>query len=90
MPSTKVLRSDVFHALATLNPRKTYGPDGVPPFVLKNCASAFHGNLWAKGDTFWGTSYLKVHPLGNLAPSEEAQPTLGPWTRFELVRLDTP
>ncbi|MPC84808.1 hypothetical protein E2C01_079558 [Portunus trituberculatus] len=24
----------------------------------------FHGNLWAKGDTFWGTSYLKAHPLG--------------------------
>ncbi|MPC71840.1 hypothetical protein E2C01_066130 [Portunus trituberculatus] len=22
-------------------------------------------NLWAKGDTFWGTSYLKAHPLGN-------------------------
>ncbi|MPD04981.1 hypothetical protein E2C01_100697 [Portunus trituberculatus] len=26
---------------------------------------AFHGNLLAKGDTFWGTSYLKAHPLGN-------------------------
>ncbi|MPC07990.1 hypothetical protein E2C01_000559 [Portunus trituberculatus] len=25
----------------------------------------FHGNLWAKGDTFWGISYLKAHPLGN-------------------------
>ncbi|MPC71750.1 hypothetical protein E2C01_066036 [Portunus trituberculatus] len=25
---------------------------------------AFHGSLWAKGDTFWGTSYLKAHPLG--------------------------
>ncbi|MPC13547.1 hypothetical protein E2C01_006285 [Portunus trituberculatus] len=23
------------------------------------------GNLWAKGDTFSGTSYLKAHPLGN-------------------------
>ncbi|MPC54314.1 hypothetical protein E2C01_048224 [Portunus trituberculatus] len=28
----------------------------------------FHGNLWAKGDTFWGTSYLKAHPLGNRCP----------------------
>ncbi|MPC97886.1 hypothetical protein E2C01_093224 [Portunus trituberculatus] len=26
---------------------------------------AFHGNLWAEGDTFCGTSYLKAHPLGN-------------------------
>ncbi|MPC68318.1 hypothetical protein E2C01_062518 [Portunus trituberculatus] len=50
----------------------------------------FHGNLWAKGGTFWGTSYLKAHPLGNVAPSEEAQPTLGPWTGFEPVRLETP
>ncbi|MPC77256.1 hypothetical protein E2C01_071707 [Portunus trituberculatus] len=44
---------------------------------------AFHGNFWAKGDTFWGASYLK-------APSEEAQPTLGPWTEFEPVRLEIP
>ncbi|MPD01748.1 hypothetical protein E2C01_097288 [Portunus trituberculatus] len=29
---------------------------------------AFHGNLWAKGDTFGGTSYLKAHPLGNRCP----------------------
>ena len=26
-------------ALAGLNPRKAYGPDGVPPIVLRNCAS---------------------------------------------------
>ncbi|MPD00377.1 hypothetical protein E2C01_095844 [Portunus trituberculatus] len=26
----------------------------------------------------------------NIAPSEEAQPTLGPWTRLEPVRLETP
>ncbi|MPC09873.1 EGF-like repeat and discoidin I-like domain-containing protein 3 [Portunus trituberculatus] len=25
-----------------------------------------------------------------IAPSKEAQPTLGPWTRFEPVRLETP
>ncbi|MPC80082.1 hypothetical protein E2C01_074649 [Portunus trituberculatus] len=29
---------------------------------------AFYGNFWAKGDTFWGTSYLKAHPLGNRSP----------------------
>ena len=30
---------DVLHALAGLNPRKAYGPDGLPPIVLRNCAS---------------------------------------------------
>ena len=34
----KILRNDVFHALAGLNPRKAYGPDGVPP-IVRNCAS---------------------------------------------------
>ncbi|MPC21595.1 hypothetical protein E2C01_014583 [Portunus trituberculatus] len=38
MPSIIILRNDVFHALAGLNPRKIYEPDGVPPIVLKNCA----------------------------------------------------
>ncbi len=33
------LKSEVFYALSGLNPRKAYGPDGVPPIVLKNCAS---------------------------------------------------
>ncbi|MPC62967.1 Retrovirus-related Pol polyprotein from type-1 retrotransposable element R1 [Portunus trituberculatus] len=32
----KVLRNDVFHALAGLNPRKAYGPDRVLRIVLKN------------------------------------------------------
>ncbi|XP_063864361.1 uncharacterized protein LOC135102784 isoform X1 [Scylla paramamosain] len=35
----KILRNDVFHAIAGLNPWKAYGPDGVPPIVLLNCAS---------------------------------------------------
>ena len=35
----EILRIDVFHAFAGLNPRKAYGPDGVPPIVLRNCAS---------------------------------------------------
>ena len=39
MLPTKFLHYDVFHALAGLNPRKAYGPDGVPPIVLRNCAS---------------------------------------------------
>ncbi|MPC26144.1 hypothetical protein E2C01_019277 [Portunus trituberculatus] len=39
IPSIKVLHNDVFHVHAALKPRKAYGPDGVPPIVLKNCAS---------------------------------------------------
>ncbi|MPC97689.1 hypothetical protein E2C01_093015 [Portunus trituberculatus] len=35
------------------------------------------------GRYFLGTSYLK-------AQSEEAQPTLGPWTGFEPMPLETP
>ncbi|MPC21306.1 hypothetical protein E2C01_014290 [Portunus trituberculatus] len=38
-PSIKIIRNDVFHALAGLNPRKAYGHDGVPPIVVENCAS---------------------------------------------------
>ncbi|MPC21153.1 hypothetical protein E2C01_014129 [Portunus trituberculatus] len=30
------------------------------------------------------------HREGTVAPSEKPQPTLGPWTGFEPVRLETP
>ncbi|WP_435362530.1 hypothetical protein, partial [Klebsiella pneumoniae] len=39
MPSIKILSKDVFSALFRLNTNKAYGPDGIPPVVLKNCAS---------------------------------------------------
>ena len=39
IPKIKILKSDVIHTLSGLNSRKAYGPDGVPPIVLKNCAS---------------------------------------------------
>ena len=39
MPSIKISFNDVFYALSGLDSRKAYGPDGVPPIVLKNCAS---------------------------------------------------
>ncbi len=39
MPVIKIIKNDVFYALSGLNPRKAYGTDGVPPIVLKNCAS---------------------------------------------------
>ncbi|MPC56159.1 hypothetical protein E2C01_050112 [Portunus trituberculatus] len=37
-----------------------------------------------------GTSNLKANPLRNRCPGEEAQPTLGSWTGFQPVRLETP
>ncbi len=39
MPVIKILPNDVFYALSGHNPQRAYGPDGVPPIVLKNCAS---------------------------------------------------
>ena len=39
MPIIKISSADVFSALSGLNSRKAYGPDGIPPLVLKNCAS---------------------------------------------------
>ncbi len=39
MPFIKILHNDVFNALSGLNSQKAYGPDGVPPIVLKNWAS---------------------------------------------------
>ena len=39
MPFIKITYNDVFYALSGLDSRKAYGPDGVPPIVLKICAS---------------------------------------------------
>ncbi len=39
MTVIKILPNDVFYVLSGLNPQKVFGPDGVPPIVLKNCAS---------------------------------------------------
>ncbi len=37
--SLRFLRMTFFYALSGLNPQQAYGPDGVPPIILKNCAS---------------------------------------------------
>ncbi len=39
LPVMRILNNDVFSALSGLNPQKVCGPVGVPPYVLKNCAS---------------------------------------------------
>ena len=39
IPKIKILHNDVFPALSGLDSQKAYDPDGVPPVVLKNCAS---------------------------------------------------
>ncbi len=36
MSVIKILNNDVFYALSGLSPWKAYGPNGVPPIVLKN------------------------------------------------------
>ena len=45
IPKIKILYYDVFKALSGLDSRKVYGQDGVPPFVLKNCASELAHSL---------------------------------------------
>ncbi|MPC69217.1 hypothetical protein E2C01_063434 [Portunus trituberculatus] len=42
MPSIKVLRNDVFHALADLNPQKTYGPNGSLLLFSRTVLPCFH------------------------------------------------
>ncbi|KAK3884497.1 hypothetical protein Pcinc_011235 [Petrolisthes cinctipes] len=39
MPVIRISSKEVYSALSGLNTRKAYGPDGIPPVVLKNCAS---------------------------------------------------
>ena len=35
MPIIKISFADVFSAISGLNSRKAYGPNGIPPLVLK-------------------------------------------------------
>ncbi|KAL7632739.1 UNVERIFIED_CONTAM: hypothetical protein RMT77_016940 [Armadillidium vulgare] len=39
MPKIVISSKDVTSALSELNTKKAYGPDGIPPLVLKTCAS---------------------------------------------------
>src|SRR6201990_2844 len=39
MPKIVISSKDVTSALSKLNTKKAYGPDGIPPMVLKTCAS---------------------------------------------------
>ncbi len=45
MPVIKIFPIEVFYALSGLNLQKAYGPDGVPPIVLKNCTSVLAPSL---------------------------------------------
>ena len=38
MPKIVISTKDVLSALSELDTNKAYGPDGIPPIVLKNCA----------------------------------------------------
>ncbi|MPC30584.1 hypothetical protein E2C01_023852 [Portunus trituberculatus] len=65
MLTIKVLRNDVFHVLSDLYPRKTYGPDGVPPIVLKNCASVLAPCLSSHSLTLprWPARHSSLMPV---------------------------
>ena len=39
MPNIVISSKDVIYAFSELNTKKAYGPDGIPPVVLKTCAS---------------------------------------------------
>ncbi len=41
MALIKISDKNVFYALSGLDSRKACGPDGVPPIILKKCASVF-------------------------------------------------
>ncbi|MPC99060.1 hypothetical protein E2C01_094455 [Portunus trituberculatus] len=51
---------------------------------------AFQRNLGLKWVLLRVPSISKPTRQETVAPSEEAQPTLEPWTGFEPVRLETP
>ena len=67
MRPSKILRNDVFHALAGLSPRKAYGLDGIPPFVLRNCASVPSHTFSTLSSTstfpsYWKFAYIQPVP----------------------------
>ncbi len=71
LPIIKILKNDVFYALSGLNNQKTFGPDGVPPIILINCASvltpclAKHFQLCLSTSTFpssWKYAYVQPVP----------------------------
>ena len=39
MPKIVISSKDVISALSELDTKNTYGPDGIPPVILKTCAS---------------------------------------------------
>ncbi|MPC80409.1 hypothetical protein E2C01_074988 [Portunus trituberculatus] len=70
-----------------MNP-STEGVKCVFFFLFIPCG-LFTGIYGLKGILFGVPSISKPNRLETIALSEEAQPTLGPWTGFEPVRLET-
>ena len=69
MPKVNIFQNDVFHTLSELNPQRAYGPDGVPPIVLKNCASVLPPcliklfRLCLSSSTFPCWKYAYIQPV---------------------------
>ncbi len=71
MPVIKILHNEVVYALSGLNPQKAYGPDGVPPIILTNCASVLRPCLvqlfrlclsTSTFPSFWKYAYVQLVP----------------------------
>ncbi len=84
MPVIKILPNDVFYALSGLSPKKTYGPDGVPPIVLENCASVLTPYLvklfrlclsTSSSPSCWKYAYIQpVHKKGDRSNPSNYRP----------------
>ena len=70
MPPIRIFFKEVFSALSRLDSSKACGPDGVPPVVLKNCASVLAPclsrlfRLCLSSQTFpscW--KFARIHPI---------------------------
>ncbi|MPC33345.1 hypothetical protein E2C01_026693 [Portunus trituberculatus] len=57
MSSIKILRNDVY-----LNPRKAYGPEGIPLIVLKYCASVLAPCLTSTSHSCLKFAYIHLVP----------------------------
>ncbi len=71
LPVIRVLNDDVSYDPSALIPQKAYGPDGVPPIVLENCASMLTPclvklfRLWLSTSIFpswWKYVYIQLVP----------------------------
>ena len=89
MPKILISYKDVISALSELNTKKAYGPDGIPPVVLKTCAYELepcHGKLFRL--SFYFNIPFLLEMCNHSACAEEGGPlsTLKPPSNFFILR----